>query len=256
MNNRLQMNKAIIILFLLLSCQDSKRVSQEVASADSSGQIDTFLSEMARDSIYNYAYETLNGDMAEPDYESARESLTSCANAHDDRCETLLGYHLVKGVRFKKDVESGVKFLERAIAANNMDAVLYLSDYYYETGLADSSIAILEKAHKRGFSYATYVLSGIYLKGTNIGLGRPELKYNSILNFEKGIRYLKNAAENETEAKFYLAHYYLRGVNDHLERDTAKALNILREMLAGENIDSIPGLRDRVEMTLDEILKM
>lgn len=64
---------------------------------------------------------------------------------------------------------------------------------------------------------------------------------------------MKRAAESEIDAKFLLANYYLHGIEGQLEIDTAKAIDLLRLILKQQDIDSIPGLKDRVEMRLDEI---
>jgi len=160
------MNKGITIFLLLLLCcrnTDNRETIDTVDQDLSDGHMDA-ITEVALDSIYNHAYAVLHGDVEDPDYESVKARLEICANAQDARCATLLGYHLIKGFKLKRDVQSGVRYLNEAARLNNVEAMLYLSDYYYESGRVDSSLVLLEKAHENESAEATYVLSEIYLK--------------------------------------------------------------------------------------------
>jgi hypothetical protein len=211
------------------------------------------LSKIEIDSLCEQAKKTLGGDVADPDYKLAQSYLEICAHGHDVEAATILGYHLIKGFKIEKNTERGVFYLNRSVEGGNEDAMLYLSDYFFEVNKTKESIQLLEKAHKLGNDIATSTLSEIYLKGRNPRLGQPWITNRDLLNPEKGLQYLMQASQTLIDAKFSLAICYLQGVEGYLSADTTKAIRVMEEIIDDPQLDNIPGFRDRVEMKLDEI---
>lgn len=180
------------------------------------------------------------------------------ASEHNSNAAYIIGFELIHGRLFRRDIKRGLRYLRSASSLGNTDAIRTLGEYEFSLGNWTESIKFLEKADSLKDYHASYDLYLIYQHGrlyySSIA---GDVKNMELIDGEKAILYLQRAADaGSVDAQLDLGRYYLLGNTGFISVDIPKAKAYLRMAYNNEDMFNIPGKMDDLEFLIVENVKL
>jgi TPR repeat protein len=125
-----------------------------------------------------------------------------------------------------KDIDKAINFLQRASKRNHMASMFQLAKLYYYGKAIPKDIEkaedLFRKVANSDFesSEAKYLLAYIWEHGLISDFARPEEAFQF---------YLKAAEENHSESLFKCGLFYLNGIEDYLEININKSIDLFKK---------------------------
>jgi len=180
----------------------------------------------SKSAMRRMAEEYITGERIEQDIDKGIEILTELADNGDSLSAYKLGKIYFSGEMVFRDNDMAEKYLRQASEAENEFAMytlakLYLTDERYDLAKA---VNLLKKAceHSAIKPYAAYDYAKILLDG------------NEFHDTQRAVQLLKETSRDNNLCSYILGKLYLYG-NDELERDRAKAVELLTQSAENGN---------------------
>jgi len=219
-------------LIFVLSCNSPENKS-EVQEKNNQGA-DLYL----KKGIY-----FLDEDTETPHYDSAIFYLEKASDIGSTEADRVLAEQYFFGYKIKADTSKAKEHVQKALEKGDSSIYIVLAKVNYYKSNVDATIEYLKKGDSK---YSSYELSQILLFG--YAFGQPEPVYKEKINQEEGLKYLIRSAENgNLQAQQSLAYYHLKGIDNVLKADTAKAKYYYDKALNNPEAKEIPGAMDDLE---------